>query len=358
MKFETLNERFNSKGCTLTTIKDDYSCKERVDFIGKCGHQSNASINNFTHSDSGVYCKKCSDENRRNIQSKQGSSARELEYEGFLYLKEILEPHFDIIKTNEGCISDLCIRPKSTTNEWLQIQTKTTKKPYKTAYCFQINKNVYNDCVIMCLAIDTKKIWIFDSQEVNGKVKQTVSIKKDGLHTEEILQKLNEYYKTTRLFSSDDVLIPQSIYQKREHEYRIKREKMFPEITFEYPTIEGQKYDFIVNGYKFQEKVAGKRTGREEYYVSHMYSPNRTKKKYNTYKKGDCDFYWIWLDKTDRFFVIPEDAMIEHNIVETERERPTLHIHENSWVRKFESGSHFVTYQDFGAFLSDTRTNL
>lgn len=331
MKFDVVNKRFEEKGCRLTRIQEDYKSNQRVEFIGKCGHPSQASIDNFTSCDTGVICKKCSDENRKKIQGGQGSSAREIEYEGFVYFKTILESHFDILKTNEGCIADFCIRPKgSGVDEWLQVQTKSTKQPYQNSYAFRINKNVYTDCIVMCVAMDTKKVWVFDCEEVNGKYKQSVSSKRDG--DINIIEKLETVYKTIQLFPSEEVLIPQSVYQKREHEYRLKREKMFPELHFEYPDVEGQKYDFIVNGMKVQEKVAGKRKSRKNYYVALLYSPNRTKQKYNTYKKGDCDFYWVWLDGTDEYFVIPESSMIENGLVETDKNRPTLHIHEKSWV--------------------------
>jgi hypothetical protein len=48
---------------------------------------------------------------------------------------------------------------------------------------------------------------------------------------------------------------------------------------------------------------------------------NNTKKctKCNIQKPFD-DFYWLWLDKSDYFFVIPENALIEQYIIKTQKD--------------------------------------
>lgn len=53
MKFDVVNKRFEEKGCRLTRIQEDYKSNQRVEFIGKCGHPSQASIDNFTSCDTG-----------------------------------------------------------------------------------------------------------------------------------------------------------------------------------------------------------------------------------------------------------------------------------------------------------------
>lgn len=340
MRFEVVNERFRQKGCILTTIKDEYKSIDRVEFIGQCGHQSNSSISNFTTFGTGLLCKECSDKNRKKILKEKGGDARLNEYEGFVHFKTILGPHFEIHKTNEGCIADLCIRPLGTEEDkWLRVQTKTTKQTYKGSYVFRTNYNTYEDCIILCLCLQTDDIWALHWEESKGKDKITIG-KTGKKHTrEEIVDKLKEAYKIFNLYTLSDTLTPKSIYQRREHEYRLKRERMFPHIQFKYPEVEGQKYDFMIGDLKFQEKVAGKRKDRNNHYVAHLYSCNRNKTKYQQYSQGDADYYWFWLDGTDDFYVIPESILVERGLVGCENLRPAIHFTENNWTSVYSKNS-------------------
>lgn len=84
-------------------------------------------------------------------------------------------------------------------------------------------------------------------------------------------------------------------------------------VKLEYPEIEGTIYDLKINNYKVQDKIYGI-VDKINYRI---YIQRQSNKKYIPYNKGDNHFYWLWLDKSDYFFIIPENILIEQNIIKT-----------------------------------------
>ena len=48
-----------------------------------------------------------------------------------------------------------------------------------------------------------------------------------------------------------------------------------------------------------------------------IYIQKLVRGKHLSYENGDNDFYWLWLDKSNYFFVIPENILIDKNIIKT-----------------------------------------
>jgi hypothetical protein len=68
-----------------------------------------------------------------------------------------------------------------------------------------------------------------------------------------------------------------------------------------------------MNNFKVQDKVYSivDKTNYKAY-IQKQY-----KRKRIPYEKGDNDLYWIWLENSDYFFLIPESVLIEQNIIKT-----------------------------------------
>ena len=104
--------------------------------------------------------------------------------------------------------------------------------------------------------------------------------------------------------------------------------------------VEGLKYDFTINGYKVQEKVAGVRKDRSNSYWISFYCNNskiEKKRQYKSYAKGDNSFYWIWLeDNPKEFYLFPEEVLIERNIVDRKTgPKPVLGINNTNWTKEY-----------------------
>ena len=109
-------------------------------------------------------------------------------------------------------------------------------------------------------------------------------------------------------------LIPINIYQQREQTYMKLREDKMKYLQIIYSEIEGQCYDLIINGYKVQDKVIGKRSDRKNSYTISLYRNNGRndgKKNYRCYNKGDNNFYWFWYDDSSLFYVVKEEDLIK-----------------------------------------------
>ena len=68
-----------------------------------------------------------------------------------------------------------------------------------------------------------------------------------------------------------------------------------------------------MNNLKIQDKIYGI-VDKTNYKV---YIQKLNKRKYIPYEKGDNDFYWIWLENSDNFFVFPEKILIEKDLIKT-----------------------------------------
>lgn len=214
----------------------------------------------------------------------------------------IIENQIEVKRTNEGCLADFLIRPIGTSDDqWAQVQLKTTMKAIHGIHMFHIKRR-YPNCIILCHCVSENRFWVFRDYQVPEK---GLGIKPNGKYSQnEVLslslaETLTEFYDTVNHVSYEQAMIPTSPAQIVEYNYKLKREKFFAHVHFEYPLYQQRRYDFIVNGKKYQEKVATKIT--ENSYAFH-----------SEYKLGENDFYFVHIPDTDYFYCIPDAQLIDH----------------------------------------------
>ena len=168
-------ESFSSKGCKLITTETDlFSTKNvwtyNVVFTASCGHDNTCTMINIYYADVGVLCKECVNKRKSEKMSllypKNSNTSNAIEYEGFKYLVDLLATKFVAVRTTEGCLADVIIKPiNELSNQWMKIQLKVTKGVSSNQYRFNIT-NVYVDCLFFCISLEDKKIWIADYDNI------------------------------------------------------------------------------------------------------------------------------------------------------------------------------------------------
>lgn len=347
MDYEKLVDNFKKYECTLLSTKEEIEVlladnpKKSLDFqklrfLSKCGHEAQGYFTNVKSKRTGVLCKECSKkvsvERQKNFIKDNRIRCLEIENEGYNYIKDVVKATFEIVKTNEGCLADCLIRPIDVeTDKWLKVQIKTTqKKSPMNLYGFSLSGKVYPNCLIVCVCIDDKRMWILDGDTIPFlKSKLNIGAGKSKYSKYEVDETkmrdvFTESYTSKTLFSENECMIPISAQQKQEQVYRQIREKNTP-FVYTYPEIEGLEYDFKIGETKFQEKVCC--LAKPNWYSGALYTNNgrdKLRRFYKAYKKGENDFYWFWLKEGGIFYVIPETVLIEHGKVETTTSRPQL----------------------------------
>ena len=117
-----------------------------------------------------------------------------------------------------------------------------------------------------------------------------------------------ELYNVSKIVANT----PLSLTHLKEHEFSSLRELKLPFIQFENVSDQGSRVDFMVNGYKIQEKLRsnGKKCGTIYFNLCRS-SKNGTR----FYKKGDNDFYWFHMPDKKMFYVIPEKELIIRSFI-------------------------------------------
>lgn len=282
-----MEEYFQSEGCRLIEKNGN-----RVTYVAQCGHEHTSLIGNFKKGSSRV-CKQCT------IQQQRENETDFFEQEGecFVHISKLLEPHLEVKRTNEGCIADFIYRPWSAKeNEWVQVQMKSTLKKIHGSFRFRLNHR-FPGCILVCHCIEENRFWVFRDYEVPEK---SIGICESGKYAHNEVNNVSEslirLYETMMKTTLESAMIPSSPNHRKEYEYRLKRERFFPDVQFEYPLYQQRRYDFIVNGKKYQEKVA---TPKENRYIIK-----------SSYELGDNDFYFVHIPDSDYFYCIPEQQFI------------------------------------------------
>lgn len=330
LAYETIKDAFSIENCQLLTTEQEYEenqmrVKSKYRIVSSCGHETEVCFDSFRSFKTGRNCKACT---RLQISAKLKEASLNLnrtEYEGFCIIESRIKHMFDVQKCVEGTRADFGIRPKGMDlDAWLPIQLKTTQKPSKLLrnnYSFSTGKkrNAYSDMLIACVCISDQKIWLFEGCQV-PTTRITIGAKqsmydKNQMTTDEMLVKfLRSAYADGKLNQSMSVLnCPQSPHQQNEQLFRRRRQEKIPGLQFTYPLQEALPYDFIVDGYKVQEKVATiciKPRSNVKWY-----GINLNKRCGVFYHKGESDYYWINIPDTNLFYLLPEDELIKRHYI-------------------------------------------
>jgi hypothetical protein len=334
MSYTALEECMKSHNCQLITKEEEYNSLKagrkivKVNYIASCGHTHSVYANVFKSRGTGVICPSCT--SKKNSKKKLGNTREEngqavcmkMEDDAIDYLRELISHEFRVKKTWEGCLSDMVIQPLSCNQDlWLPIQVKTTCKPFRE-YSFTCNER-YPNCIIICLCLSDKKMWMMKGSDIHTTNKISIGLKKSKydiniVTKENILIKFNDFYMNNSLFSFEMLDTPISIYQQKEREFRKFVEVQCPFIPFSYPDRNALVFDFMINGYKVQEKVGSIRKNRCLQYVFNIFKSNGNIDgchRYQRYASGDNDFYWLNLPDKKYFFVLPESILLRDGYI-------------------------------------------
>lgn len=342
----------NDKNCTMiTTLEQFLSFKNKykqISIISSCGHISN---NVFCHvlknRNTGIICKKCIIQKSKTY-NKNNKLFDTLKFESdsfnilFNNCKNII-----IKKTNEGCNSDLIIKPNNIIDDiWLPIQVKSTNSLYKNFYSFSFTKNKYHNNIIILIYIPDNIIWILDNNIVvnNSKISIGINKSKYDIYKVELNQldnKLKEFYNNYKNYHQTCNILnrPISLSQQIETKHKNYRENKLPFLLFEYPQQNQIVYDFKINNFKIQEKVASKKINRNAYTIS-LFKNNGThngKRCFSCYDIDDNDFYWINIPNFKFFILLPQHILIEKNIIgRIDKKKSNIYIkktiHIDNWL--------------------------
>ena len=105
--------------------------------------------------------------------------------------------------------------------------------------------------------------------------------------------------------------------------------------------MEGLVYDFKINNKKFQEKSNNVYKNKSYSFILRKSNGSiSSKKQYKPYEIGDNDFYWLNCIGSNIFFIIPEEILVNKNIIGTNKIK-TLYItphkiHKNyEWINEY-----------------------
>lgn len=343
--YDKISEVMDQCGCQMITTEHEFTEIKKttrfpkVTYVASCGHESSVHVNVFLNRKTGVKCPECV--SIANGKSKKGKMTCEdgqcvfikMEDDGIDYLQSILSNDFVIWKTKEGCLADMVIKPKSVEEDrWLSVQVKTTTKSSRD-YGFSCGSK-YKNCIVICLCVSDKKMWILDGNDITTKFKIAIGLKKskydkNEVNMETIQTTIHDYYHTLPLISLQDANIPQSEFQKREQDFRKYVETRCHFLPFEYPNRNQLVYDFKVNGFKVQEKVGSYRKDRDNSIIFCLCKSNGKEnriRKFQPYCKGDNDFYWLNFPDKKHVYVFPESELINHGTIATEKQNGTRFV--------------------------------
>jgi len=326
--YNKVKECVESKKCTLLTTFEEFEIKRenvlqksylyvRIEFIGVCGHNSNAVFTNFKSRGTGIRCKECVKKDTSAVlKNNDKLLTHNIEANSINLINKYLSEYYEIVRTNEGCRADLALREiGKEEDEWIPVQVKSTEKMCHKMYSFRGLKDEYKDMLLICVCTSEEKIWVMPYNELSIKcstlnISEISKYNDYGCGNNIILNRYIDLHKNKCVRQYlDECLLPISDLQQREQEYIKKRQTYIDFLKFETLEIQNTPTDFIVNGKKVQEKVAG----YDNYHNSlNIYlSSNNGKNKngsriFRTYKLGENDYYWIHSSIDDKFWIIPE----------------------------------------------------
>ena len=339
--YTKVSECFRNAKCQLLTSYEEFESRRealkknsyqfvRVDFIGTCSHASSAVFTNFNLRKTGIICKSCV---VQQIKMLKKPNSNQTELSGIKIFEEYLTD-YEVVRTKEGCRADLAIK-KKTDSKWIPLQIKTTMKQIHNMYSFRYCNKDYNGMLLICICISEKKIWILP---FNNKLPESINISirskyhKYRVVNEKITDTIEQYRDNVTFTELETLMIPVNPLQQREQEYVRKREMLLPFLQFSYPELQGGVTDFICNGKKVQEKVAGLQ--KKSLLVTFCTNDGKHdgKRQYKTYMLGENDYYWFHSSIDERFWIIPETVLYEKGyITKIKSKKKYINISASQW---------------------------
>jgi hypothetical protein len=358
LTYEKTSNYFESKNCKLCYTKEEFESyykknTQKLKYIASCGHENNVCWKNFYSVNQGIQCPSCVNKKtgiklQQLYSGKNCNGSLQQEYSGIQYFISLVKSIYDIKKTFDGCKADIALKPKTCElDKWLCIQVKTTNiKTERGQYYFRLNNSSYEDCLLLCICEEDKRMWLIPYEDVNGQ--KTIGIAKKSKYNkyeiteEKIFESLNIFYTKMPLFEYNVINIPTSKSQQQEQEFRNLRENKIDFIEFINHDIEGLVYDFKIGNKKVQEKVGSycKENNPNMFIFSlakYDYRING-KCKNKCYEEGDNDLYWLHC-KNRKFYVIPESLLIEKGFVGKNCVKQKLYVSptntNTAWCNKY-----------------------
>lgn len=342
--YEYVLKKFSEKNCCITMTKEEFiqnyknnTCK--INYNASCGDENIVSYKNFITLNQGINCPSCVNKNTsiklKEIYSNDNKlSALEQELKCINYIKELICDYFITIKAFDGCKADIVIQKFDVIEDlWIGIQVKSTnKKTDKNQYYFRLNKGKYDNCLILCVCDEDKKMWLIPYEKVEGLktigIAQKSKYNKYEVTKENLIDNLTIYYDLCNKKSFDILDTPTSNCQKQEQEYRKIRESKIDFIYFIPNHMEGLVYDFMIGNKKVQEKVGSFIHNNFNSFSFNLIKYDcriNGKCKNKSYEEGDNDFYWLNC-KNEKFYVIPEDVLIINGYIGKDCKKEKLYV--------------------------------
>lgn len=354
-------QTFEDSNCKLLTTQDEFiqllketkPCNVKLNIISSCGHNHSVIFKNFKHKNAGFLCKDCTSKKVSNkLKEKiQDNVYMQREIDVTRRLQSLIDKSFESILTDEGCESDLIIKPKDNiNNKWLRIQIKLTEDicKYDKVYRFCVHKN-YEHHVIICHCINTDAYWLIPGEYVSVPKNNKFTIGKYNgkylkYHTqkEDIQDMLMIYYNNIQLYSKEECIHPKSVTNIKEIFYREKIYKSLSFLDVKTPNYTNMVYDLLINDSKVQEKVMSynsiNKKGTKKSYWTSLYK-RKGNKQFQNYNIFDNDFYWFHIPDTSTFFVIPEYELYDRDFISLYenigKKRFCVDFNCTGWVSKY-----------------------
>lgn len=326
-----IKDFIESKGCELLSIVSNKRSHKILTIISSCGHESNVLYHNFRLKGTGILCKACVQKTVA-AKNKYLSSTVETQSQGIQILYSLLSSCYNIEFTREGCEADILIRHNKVDEDlWYGIQLKTTYAKNKyNQYSFAFQSTRKNkDCILLFCAIEEKKLWCLPKSYVLPKSRLNIGTSSASKYNmyEVLVDDLNVYIENIL-----HQYVPSDIQSWNISTQRCTLEDYFVELrktrldflNFIRPHRNQTHHDFLVNGFKNQEKSISLE-GREKQTVTFTLKKNngtrRTdtgiKRQFIPYDIGDNDFYWLWCKESPLFYIIPERILVDNCIIGT-----------------------------------------
>lgn len=337
IKYQTIKNDFEAKECTLITTKEQFLEKKRdtllknivFDVMAPCGHPTTVFYYSFLNRNTELLCKKCANKKLINMMRLYAKSRLNgfdcstsllMQNKGLNILREKCNGSLEILKTRDGCKSNVLVRPlvrrEDENDEWLNIKLKVKADNANKYTGFRIKK-IYDGVVIIMMYLDTQKSWIFRPEELEkktykmGKILDPFENKLINDFSETLINIFNE--KKYNL-SFDESNTPISNGEKLEYEYVKKREETIKFLKFKKNDVSNLVFNFKIDNLKVQEKTLSKQKDRN----SRIASLCKKRGRYirDPYFVGDNDIYWFNInDSSNDFYVVPEYELLRRNYI-------------------------------------------